>query len=240
MKLRVMTYNVQHFKHYYSEDWDSTEFNMFAEYLTKKNPDIVGMNEVRGKGNHPSYTDQTGTVSEKAGYANSFFAPAVMLYGTEPYGNALMSHLPFSASNVPIPIPEGKTEAECEPRCVIRADYTVNGKPLTVLDSHFGLSDEEARLAVKTVCDIADSVSNPIILMGDFNLTPDSPILLPLRERFSDTEELLPQDNRYTFPSYKPDCKIDYIFVRGAKVNRADIYVDVLSDHCPMEIEIEI
>lgn len=239
MKIRIMTYNVQHFKHYYSTDWDSAEFDTFAEYIQQKNPHVIGMNEVRGKGNHPAYTDQTGIISEKTGYENSFFAPAVMLNGTEPYGNAMMSHLPFTASNIPIPLPKNKSEAECEPRCVLRADFNINSTPLTVLDAHFGLSEEEIRLAVSTVCDIADSVTNPLVVMGDFNITPDSPVLLPLRERLTDTENLL-QNNRFTFPSDKPDRKIDYIFTRNINVLSANIYTDVLSDHCPMEIEIEI
>ena len=77
------------------------------------------------------------------------------------------------------------------------------------------------------------------MLMGDFNLTPDSPMLAPIRERFEDTEPLLGEGDHCTFPSDKPKMKIDYIFTRGVRVVSAHINNDVVSDHCSIQAEIE-
>lgn len=240
MKLKAMTFNVQHFKNYRSEEWFSFDYSAFAEYLAEKKPDIIGFNEVMGRGESPEYsTEQTALVAEMAGFPYSFFGPAALINGTEPYGNALMSYYPFEAEVVKIPLPEGKTAAECEPRAVICAKLNIDGKPLTVLATHFGLSPAEAENAVKTVCELAERLDGPIILMGDFNLTPDSELLKPLEKHYYDTAALLPTGNSFTFPSDAPDRKIDYIYSRDIKVTAARVCDEAISDHRALEIELE-
>lgn len=239
MQLKIMTYNVQHFKNYREEAWDLSDYGMFSKYISEKNPDIIGMNEVRGEGKHPAYINQTDTVAKAAGYGHAVFAPAVMVNGTDPYGNALLSHFPFEAESIPIPLPEGRTEAECEPRGIINASFNINVVKLCVLVTHFGLTPEEAENAVKAICGIADTVTDPIIVMGDFNLTPDSDILLPLRERLYDTASELCGDG-FTFPSDFPERKIDYIFTRGLKVLEARVCGEAISDHRAIEAVVEL
>ena len=71
------------------------------------------------------------------------------------------------------------------------------------------------------------------VLMGDFNVTPDDPVLDPIRERLTDTATVF-ESEKLSFPSDKPDRKIDYIFVsRDVKVDAADIPPIVASDHRP-------
>ena len=243
MKLNIMTFNVQHMRNYNFKNEDRIDFDTFASYIAGKNPDIIGLNEMRGKGDSPVYEDQVGIVGGKAGYEHTFFAPATLMGGSNPYGNAMMSHYPFTAENIIIPDP---TEEEksiekgwYETRCVIKSDFSFEGRALTVVATHFGLNPSEARHAVETVCKIADATENPIVLMGDFNLKPDSPMLAPIRERFEDTEPLLGEGDHCTFPSDKPEMKIDYIFTRGVRVVSAHINNDVVSDHCSIQAEIE-
>lgn len=242
MKLNIMTFNVQHMRNYNFKNEDRIDFDTFASYIAGKNPDIIGLNEMRSKGDSPDYDDQVGIVGGKAGYEHVYFAEAIR-FGNNPYGNAMMSHYPFEAQTVLIPesTPEEKAieKTGYEIRCVLRADYDFGGKKLTVLTAHFGLAPSEAIHGAETVCALADSIDNPIVLMGDFNITPDSPALAPIRERFEDTELLLGEGDHYTFPSDKPEMKIDYIFTRGVKAISAHINNDVVSDHCSIQAEIE-
>ncbi len=242
MKLKIMTFNVQHMRDYNFKHSDNIDMDKFAGYISSHGADIVGMNEVRGKGAVPEYDDQTDIVGEKAGYPYRYFARAIMVGGVNPYGNALLSHHEFTAETIAIPDP---TEKEpdgryFESRCVLKAEFCFGEKKLTVLTCHFGLNPSEAKNAVKTVCDIADSCKTPIVLMGDFNLTPDSPILDPIRTRFSDTEELLGEGKHYTYPSDGATMKIDYIFLKDAKGLSAKINNDIVSDHYSMETVIEL
>ena len=109
---------------------------------------------------------------------------------------------------------------------------------LTVLVSHFGLQPDEEENAVKTVID--NICENKCILMGDFNVTPDDPVLNPIRAKMKDTADFF-DEPKLSFPSDEPDRKIDYIFVsKDINVVSADIPPTVVSDHRPHTATIEV
>ena len=92
-----------------------------------------------------------------------------------------------------------------------------------------GSEKENAVNAILT--NIGDKKS---VLMGDFNITPDNPLLIPIKEKMFDTAALFKQE-LLSFPSDNPNRKIDYIFTsRDIKVLDADIPVDIVSDHRPL------
>ena len=109
---------------------------------------------------------------------------------------------------------------------------------LTVRVSHFGLQPDEEENAVKTVID--NICENKCILMGDFNVTPDDPVLNPIRAKMKDTADFF-DEPKLSFPSDEPDRKIDYIFVsKDINVVSADIPPTVVSDHRPHTATIEV
>ena len=80
---------------------------------------------------------------------------------------------------------------------------------------------------------LANISEEKCILMGDFNITPDDPLLVPISSRMYDTANCFTRE-LLSFPSDKPEIKIDYIFTsRDIKVLSADIPADVVSDHRP-------
>ena len=103
---------------------------------------------------------------------------------------------------------------------------------------HFGLNPDEQENAVKTI--LENMENEKCVLMGDFNLPPESPILNPIREKMVDTAILLDNEG-LSWPSDKPKVKIDYIFVTpDIKVNYAEVLPIIASDHRPYIAEIEI
>jgi len=109
---------------------------------------------------------------------------------------------------------------------------------VTVMVIHFGLNPDEQENAVKTVIDNIES--ERCILMGDFNVTPNNRVLDPIRERMVDAASAFDSE-KFSFPSDRPDRKIDYIFVTpDIKLISADIPDVVASDHRPHIAEIEI
>ncbi|MBO7218174.1 MAG: hypothetical protein J6V50_05680, partial [Clostridia bacterium] len=56
--------------------------------------------------------------------------------------------------------------------------------------------------------------------------------------RMFDTASLIKEDLK-SFPSDKPEIKIDYILTKGLKVFSADIPQICAADHCPYIAEIE-
>ncbi len=224
--MKVMSFNTQHCLDYTERRID---FQLMADAIKECNADIVGLNEMRGEGTHPEYTAQTEKLSELTGMEHYFFAKAIEL-AHGPYGNAFLSKIPIvKMENIPIPDPNPrKYSGYYETRCLIKV-LLENG--VTVLVTHFGLNRDEQENAVATVLENLEE--KKCILMGDFNLLPESDVLLPIRERMKDTADIF-SSPLLSFPSDKPDRKIDYIFVSpDIEVVSADIPEIVASDHRP-------
>jgi endonuclease/exonuclease/phosphatase family metal-dependent hydrolase len=232
-KLRIMTFNTQHCASFESGKID---FELMAKVIKDGACDIVGLNEMRGDGPDPEYTPQTEELSRLSGLGNFFFAPAIELREGL-YGNGLLSRYPIVDTEIiPIPDPSPRGyDGYYESRCILKARLE-NG--LTLLITHFGLNPDEQESAVNTL--LPHLSSERCVLMGDFNLTPDSDILLPIREKMKDSAELIEGD-ALTFPSDRPQIKIDYVFTsRDIEILSADIPKAVASDHRPHLAEIAL
>ncbi|MGI9551149.1 MAG: endonuclease/exonuclease/phosphatase family protein [Aurantibacter sp.] len=129
------------------------------------------------------------------------------------------------------------------------------GKQLYVFNTHFdhigrAAREKSAALIVKKINEI--NVGNlPVVLMGDFNLTPDEAPIRFLKSKLSDGQEIA-QKTFYgptgTFNGFNPqmklDRRIDYIFVQKFKV-KSYLHIDDrmennkhISDHLAVLISI--
>ena len=228
-----MSFNTLFCTNYFTKEID---FEAMAEVIKKCDPHIVGLNEMYGKSHMEEYDSQTEKLSELTGLKFYKFAEACTLEeGT--FGNGVLSSIPFISAEV-IPVPEEvvKTGTQLyEPRCLLKLKYE-NG--LTVLIIHFGLNEDEHINAVKTVMENLED--EKCVLMGDFNVTPDNPVLDPIKGKMVDTAVYF-KEPKLTFPSTNPFKKIDYIFVsRDIKVVSADVPDIAVSDHLPHIVEIKI
>lgn len=236
--MRVMTFNIQH-----CHAWNEGKINipLFAKTIRRLRADVCGLNEVRGKGPIGGYTDQIGKIKRRLWY-RGVFGEAIKVGGTSPYGNGIVARKRILESEV-IHISDDAARSESshfEHRAVLRAVIRENKKDITFLVCHMGLSVAERRCAVKTICDILDRTTTPVILMGDFNTTPDAEELRPIYERMSDTDDLAKTPGVYTFPSYEPESKIDYIFYRGLRCTGVQTVTEVISDHFPIIAEFDV
>ena len=213
------------------------DFPIIARTITELGADIVGLNEIRGEGEHAEYTAQTERLAALTGMKYYYFAPALDVPNGGLYGNAILSKIPIvKAANIPIPDPcPKKYKGYYETRCVLKAELEGG---ITVLVTHFGLNPDEQENAVKTVLDNLSETK--CVLMGDLNVTPKAPVLDQIREKLTDTAKYF-SEPKLSFPSDVPDRKIDYIFVTpDVKVVYADIPPIVASDHRPHVADIEI
>lgn len=232
--MKIMTFNTQHCLNYLEQKID---FAVMAKAILDCGADIVGLNEMRDQGTHRDYTPQVDTLSALTGLPHFVFAKAIEFTGKGPYGNGLLSRYPIlEAESIPIPDPEPrKYDGYYETRCVLKAKLAGG---ITVLACHFGLNPDEQENAVSTICQ--HLAAEKCILMGDFNVLPEDPVLDPIRARMKDTADLFGHP-LLSFPSDAPDRKIDYIFVsKDVEVLTADIPAIVASDHRPHTAEITI
>ncbi|MBO7548711.1 MAG: endonuclease/exonuclease/phosphatase family protein [Clostridia bacterium] len=237
MRIKIMSFNIQHCRNYNFPLEDRIDFDVTANAIRRFDPDIVGLQEVRGKGENPKYTDQAPELAARTEMLYAF-APAFTVPHGGPYGNALLSKYPIlDVKTILIPVPD--TGYYCEPRCILRAVLDI-GRPVTVFVTHFGLKPPEAENASASVVEALAGTSTPKILMGDFNLTPESPILDPIRISMADTTDVF-DSPKLSFPSDAPTQKIDYIFVsEDFNIISADIPEIVASDHRPYLAELEL
>ena len=228
MKLKAMTYNVLHFKNINTGEID---YKGFAELIRRTGADVVGLNEVYGASR--LYGAQAEKLAAELGW-HCYFAFAFMADGRDPFGNAIVSRLPIDEARVfPIPYPEVRDgDQYYEPRCVLRARIA----GYTFLVTHFGLNEDEQANALETVLGLIEP--ERCLLMGDFNVTPESRFIPPLREKMNDADELL--NGELSFPSDAPEKKIDYIFAsRDLTLTEAQIIPEILSDHRPVIVTAE-
>ena len=232
--MKIMTFNTQHCASYLNDL--KIDFDLFADTIRKSGADIVGLNEIRGKGEKESYAAQTEILSELSGIPHRYFAPAIMVRGNNPYGNALLSKYEIlHAEKIMIPDPNPRVEGrKYESRCILKAKLACG---LTVAVVHVGLNPDEMECAVNTLLEHIED--EKFVLMGDFNMKPDYPLVARLRERLFDTASLS-EHPLLTCPSDKPIAQIDYIFTsRDLRVKSVCVPEWVVSDHRPYLIEIE-
>ncbi len=227
VELTVMTFNVQHFE---NVETGQVEIGSYSDFIRDSGASVVGLNEV--------FEDQLGELAEALGW-DAFFACGCEIGGRR-YGNAVVSRYPLlETAEVTIPDPEiPACDGYYETRVLLTFSVEVEGVGLRFICTHFGLNPDEAENAVKTVT--ANLSGERQILMGDLNLQPDDPLLLPIRDRMNDTAPLL-GENCLTFPSDAPDRKLDYVFLSpDLTAVSADIPPLVLSDHRPCRCTVRV
>ena len=242
--MKIMTFNIQHALDYNNQIIDC---ELFADKIKEYGADICGLNEVRGEGPLDGYTDQTNSIADTLKYYR-YFGEAIKVNGTSPYGNAIVSMFPFkSVETIKIPDSDKNNELnrEGEPvhyesRAIIKAIFELDDREICVLVTHMGLALSERINAVSKLCEIIDTTELPVILMGDFNSTPDEDVLKPLFDRLDDTDSLSDNPRNATYASYNPEIKIDYVLYRGIKCIGAKTVNEIISDHFPIIAEFEI
>ena len=241
MELKILTFNIQSCKDYIKKDFNP---KVSGDAIKEINPDIVGLNEVRGKGNDEFFTNQTRTLANYANFKYYIFGQAITVLNKGPYGNAMLSKYPFTNIEIiKIPDPLVKDEdAYYESRGIIKSTIEVNGKYLNVISTHVGLARGEQKNAIATLKELIKPIlvkNEPLILLGDFNMTPDDELISELKEYIDDTTDLI-EGSINTFPSIDSIKKIDYIFTKNVVVKKVQVEKIVASDHFPLSAIIEL
>ncbi len=245
IKLKIGTYNLQHgvlYKKRLETGEITVDLSAIAAVLREFAPDVCALNEIYGN-EESRFGNQPRQLCEMLGYPYHTFARAIYTKKGE-YGNGLLSKFPIRTTRmIPLVIPEEVRSPDArfyEDRVLLIATLDVNGRDLTVMVCHFGLRDDEKALAVDTVLKEAAVISGPIVLLGDFNITPNSVHYTRLAKMFSDTAALC-KGMPLTHPSDAPRKKIDYIFTRGdIRAESVTVPVVVASDHLPVFADMEL
>ena len=232
-ELKIMTYNLRF--------GEMASLEEMADYIKDRQPDIVALQECDWKTNRERALHQNGKafVNELAYHTGMFglYGKAID-YKDGYYGLGILSRYPIVKSErVFLPNPEPKKEQ----RILLIAEIELpDGSNVTFISTHLEVSSAEARKEqINFINSKIKEISTPVILAGDLNAIPDSEeIKKGFHTWFNAT------DTVYTFASYEPKTKIDYIFgYPQEKFSLIQTEVDTdckLSDHFPVSSTIQI
>ena len=124
------------------------------------------------------------------------------------------------------------------------------GTELQVMNTHLGLLPRERRAQAEALLGAEwlahPECRGPVILCGDFNALPSSPVCRRLQRRLTDAQMALDRHRpRGTFFGRWPTARIDHVFV-DASIRVVGIEVPyteqarVASDHLPLIVEIKV
>ncbi len=243
MKINIGTFNIQHginYPHYLGTGEKIIDLGSCAEQIRDTSLDICSLNEVYNEEKFGKASQAEIIASELS--FHHVFAKAIDIPRAE-YGNALVSAFPIiGVKTYPIALSpcERIGVKGYEERVLLHAVLEVDGRELSVYVCHFGLSDKEQKEAENTVTELIKNDPRPAVFMGDFNITPDNPIIGNFRSFLFDTSDLV-TGNKLTFPSDKPVKQIDYIFVNDkVKALSARVTEASCSDHREYTVTVEV
>lgn len=259
-EITVMSYNIRVGSwHSQTGEFESTEENLtaIAELIQASGVDIVLFQEVDNGTRRTNEIDGAAFLGEALGFEHHY-APAIEFQGGE-YGVAMASRWPIEeARGVKLFQPDyaathpewgmdGGGLSEQRIAQVVRLD--VDGTPVTVINTHLGLSQHQRQIQVQQIVALAEEAmgapGGAVILGGDLNAEPDAVELIPLRQRMRDAYLMIPNERgvprniamreRLTFRSDDPYTCIDYIFVSDRfEVLATEVLDTSLSDHLPV------
>jgi endonuclease/exonuclease/phosphatase family metal-dependent hydrolase len=241
--LTVMTYNVHS-----SIGRDGLISPLrIAQVIGRCNPDVVALQELDAGLTRTSLVDQAHLIAMTLEMSYHFHPSIRVEEGG--YGNAVLSRWPLRLIKAG-PLPSEPLHPYFERRGAVWVEIDLDGSPVQILATHFGLDRRERRLQAEAVCGPEwlghPDCRQPVVLCGDFNALPRSPAYRRLTRQLRDAQRsfrwFLP---RGTFPAQLPLMRIDHLFlspdltVRGVAVPRTPL-TRLASDHLPLLVTLEL
>jgi endonuclease/exonuclease/phosphatase family metal-dependent hydrolase len=190
--VRVMSYNI---RNGIGMD-DVTDYQRIADVIAKISPDVVALQELDSITNRSKQVDVLSRISALTAMYPVYGAS--IMYDGGKYGIGVLSkQKPLSWKRIPLP---GREEA----RSLLVVEFT----SYVFCNVHFSLNDDDRRASVDIIDRTVKDYHKPVILAGDINAQPESPVL----EAFQKNWTILSNPQVLTFPSDKPNITIDYIF----------------------------
>lgn len=232
-RFKVMTYNIHHCNP--PSAGDKIDVEAIAKVINAEKPDFVALQEVdvnterSGKGKN-----QAQQLAKLTGM-QFYFSKAIDHQGGD-YGVAVLTRFPIVDSvRYALPI---RPELKEEDRTIAAVTVTLpDSRKLIFASTHLGLKEPNRILQAETIQQYFGNTELPMILGGDFNATPDSPVIAYFDKYFTRScSECKP-----TIPVDVPKKTIDFIMHKqGSKLKSTNTKVideKYASDHLPVTAE---
>ncbi len=233
--LKVMTYNIHHCNP--PAAGDEIDVEAIAKVIKSQNPDLVALQEVdvntirSGKGKN-----QAEQLAKLTGMYY-FFSKAIDYEGGE-YGVAVLSKFPIKKTfQIPLPIlPDQKEEL----RTVAAVTIAISkNKDIVFASTHLGLKEPNRLFQSEKIIEKFKEMDMPVIIAGDFNAVPESPVIKKLDAFFTRS---CTTNCEFTIPVKNPNKTIDFIMFNFKAKVLSTVVIDeqYASDHLPVVSVLEL
>lgn len=220
--LRVMCWNIHHGV---GED-GKLDLARIAALIKAQQPDVVALQEVDNKCHRSGSVDQAAELAKLTGMTG-VFGKAMDHDGGE-YGQAILSKHPIGETKI------HRLPGDGEPRIGFEALVTIGGKPLRMVSVHLDHQQDARRLKqAETLAALLEKGELPVILAGDFNDVPGSPVMKAFGAGWT---AMTKKEPVLTAPADKPAVEIDHVLLRGFEPKGPlEVLPEALaSDHRPI------
>jgi endonuclease/exonuclease/phosphatase family metal-dependent hydrolase len=242
-RLRVATYNVHRCV---GIDGRRSETRI-AKVIADLDLDVIGLQELDLNRRRSAGVDQAGLIAEQLGWTRVFH-PA-MRVADEQYGDAILSRWPMRLRQAR-ELPSVTTRVCPESRAAIWVEIEASSGTVQVINTHLGLGRRERFMQAQLLAgpDWLEKITadDAVILIGDFNSLPGSPVHRLLSQKLHDARTLVtPIPSLRAFPTRLPLLTVDHIFVNErVRVDKIAVarspQTRVASDHFPVVADLVV
>jgi len=235
-----MTYNVHGFRGIDGRISPARIARLIEQY----HPDIVALQELDLGRVRSERHDQPKLIAAALGMNVQFCATVVDQ--NEQYGHAILSHSPIKIIRMAV-FNRHDRRRHVEPRGALWVALEIDGAALNLMNTHFGLGRKEKIAQADELLNkswMGKIGDEPLILCGDFNMTPRSRPYRAIAQQLRDVQDnavgLLPLN---TYSTFHPFARIDHVFVskhftvEKILVPRNDL-TRIASDHLPLIVDL--
>ena len=227
--IRVLAYNIHH-----GEGMDSVlDLERIAALIRSSDPDLVALQEIDSATTRTGGVDQAAELARLTGLESRY--GRFMPYRGGAYGMAVLSRWPIEET-AHLRLPDGE-----EPRSALSVTVRspTSGERLRFVSVHLYRTEDERMAQAVTLDSLLSGSALPTILAGDFNSTPESPVMTRLAESWTVVEK---GEDRFTFASYDPVREIDFVLLRPRDrftvSSQRLLDEPVASDHRPVLVDL--
>jgi endonuclease/exonuclease/phosphatase family metal-dependent hydrolase len=217
-----------------------------AKVIDQCNPDIVALQELDAGRARTGMTDQAHLIALTLNMTYHFHSSLQLEEGE--YGNAVLSRFPIRLVKAG-PVPSEPYNDSFERRGALWTEIDIHGRKLQLIATHLGLNRNERRAQTEAILGPEwlshTGCCNPVILCGDFNALPNSPVYRRITGNLNDAQRSFKERRpRGTWPVQFPILRIDHMFLSpDIKVHNVIVpknpLTRIASDHLPLVVTLE-
>ncbi len=229
--------------------WDGRLIRNMLTFLQDQQPDILCLQELE---HFPDVDYHLHDIQQATGLNHVYFSPALEYthFGRSClWGNCILSRYPFLERDSFFVsgdfTPGWKLGDDFNKRNVQRVKVETPAGIVNILNHHgvhvsgSKVGNETTNAIMTRIDDYIQTLPEPTIFTGDFNLTPDSPSLANLNATMSNLVVDYNIKTTRNFTAKRPVEVIDYIYVsKDIEIKSFVVPDDVVSDHQALVLEI--